>query len=353
MRLRRVRLRDGDEFSVAVQDGDRWVPVIPALARHRAEQRGDLPGLAAVARDVVAFCAEREVILPELNRLLAFLREEDVDLDDTFRPEALLPFDPVSFRDFMLYEKHALDAARGYARRFMPAASKLISLYEAVLRRPPAFLHPKPIWYEKPIYYMGSHVNFFADGDELPWPSYSNAFDYELELGAVVCRPLRNATPDEALRAIGGFVVVNDLSARDVQYPEMKSGFGPVKSKNFANAMSADLVTVDEILPRVTELDAVVRINGKPCGRGNTAGMQHSLGEMVAYASLGERVIPGELLSTGTIPGCSGMETGHWLSPGDEIELELEGIGTLRNLIGAPGESAKIDPPWGARRAQG
>jgi 2-keto-4-pentenoate hydratase/2-oxohepta-3-ene-1,7-dioic acid hydratase in catechol pathway len=111
-----------------------------------------------------------------------------------------------------------------------------------------------------------------------------------------------------------------------------------VKAKNFANAMSVELVTADEILPRVSELDVAVRINGKPCGRGNTAGMQHSLGEMVAYASLGERVLPGELLSTGTIPGCSGMETGQWLSPGDEIELEIERIGTLRNHIGQPGE---------------
>ena len=161
--------------------------------------------------------------------------------------------------------------------------------------------------------------------------------DYELELGAVICRPLHDATPEQALQAIGGFVVVNDLSARDVQYPEMTSGFGPVKSKNFANAMSAQLVTADEILPRVAELDVAVRINGEPCGRGNTAGMQHSIGEMVAYASVGERVVPGELLATGTIPGCSGMETGQWLHAGDEIELEIQGVGTLRNVIGAPG----------------
>jgi 2-keto-4-pentenoate hydratase/2-oxohepta-3-ene-1,7-dioic acid hydratase in catechol pathway len=116
----------------------------------------------------------------------------------------------------------------------------------------------------------------------------------------------------------------------------MTSGFGPVKSKNFANAMSAELVTADEILPRLTELQAEVRINGSSRGRGNTAGPQHSLGEMVAYASLGERVLPGELLATGTIPGCSGMETGQWLSPGDEIELDIAGIGTLRNVIGTP-----------------
>ena len=230
------------------------------------------------------------------------------------------------------------------ARRFMPAAARFISLYEAVFGRSPALLHPKPIWYEKPIYYMGSHVNFFADGDELPWPSYTRALDYELELGAVVCRPLYDATPEQALAAIGGFVVVNDLSARDVQYPEMKSGFGPVKSKNFANAMSAELVTADEILPRVNELDVGVRINGMPCGRGSTAGMQHSIGEMVAYASLGERVVPGELLSTGTIPGCSGMETGQWLSPGDEVELTIDGVGTLRNDVGRPAARPRTVP---------
>lgn len=336
MRLRRVRLRDEEGFSVALRDGNRWVPVVPALARHRAEQGGDLPGLAAVARDVVAFCAELEGIRSEVNRLLGFVRERKIDLESSFHPEALLPFAPLSFRDFMLYEEHAIAAARGMARRFMPAAWRLVSLYESVFRRPPALLRPKRIWYEKPIYYMGSHVNFFADGDVLPWPSYTRALDYELELGAVICRPLHDATPEQALQAIGGFVVVNDLSARDVQYPEMTSGFGPVKSKNFANAMSAELVTADEILPRVAELDVAVRINGEPCGRGNTAGMQHSLGEMVAYASLGERVFPGELLSTGTIPGCSGMETGQWLSPGDEIELEIDGVGTLRNVIGTP-----------------
>jgi 2-keto-4-pentenoate hydratase/2-oxohepta-3-ene-1,7-dioic acid hydratase in catechol pathway len=307
---------------------------VPALAGHRAERGADLPGLAAVARDVVAFCAELKGIRAEVDKLLEFVREESVDLESTFHPEALLPFAPVSFRDFMLYEEHAIAAARGMVKRFMPRAWRLMSAYESVFGKPPARMRPKPIWYENPIYYMGSHINFFADGETLPWPAYSQALDYELELGAVICRPLHDASPDQALEAIGGFVVVNDVSARDVQYPEMTSGFGPVKSKNFANAMSAEVVTADEILPRVEALDVAVRINGKPCGRGTTAGMQHSLGEMVAYASLGERVLPGELLATGTIPGCSGIETGHWLAPGDEIELEIAGVGTLRNVIG-------------------
>ncbi|MBT8452561.1 MAG: fumarylacetoacetate hydrolase family protein [Deltaproteobacteria bacterium] len=339
MRLRRVRLRENGGFSVALRDGDRWIPVVPALARHRAERAAELPGLAAVARDVVAFCAELENIRVEVDQLLELVRAENLELESTFHADALLPFAPVSFRDFMLYEEHAIAAARGMVKRFMPGAWRFVSAYESVFGTLPARMRPKPIWYEKPIYYMGSHINFFADGDTLPWPAYTSALDYELELGAVICRPLHDASPEQALRAIGGFVVVNDVSARDVQYPEMTSGFGPVKAKNFANAMSTELVTADEILPRITELNVEVRINGTSCGLGTTAGMHHSIGEMAAYASLGERVIPGELLATGTIPGCSGMETGQWLAPGDEIELKIDGIGTLRNVVGTPAAS--------------
>ena len=152
MRLRRVRLRDDEGFSVAIRDGDRWVPVVPALARHRAQQGADLPSLAAVARDVVAFCGELEGLRSEVSRLLEFARERKIDLERSFHPEALLPFAPLSFRDFMLYEEHAIAAARGLVRRFMPAAWRVVSLYESVFRRPPARLRPKRIWYEKPIY---------------------------------------------------------------------------------------------------------------------------------------------------------------------------------------------------------
>lgn len=336
MRLRRVRLQEEDGHSVAVWDGGCWVPLVPALAHYAAQGRSDLRVLEDVSRDVVALCAEVPERRSEIHRLLDFVREEKLALERSFRLDPVLPFNPVSFRDFMLYEQHAIAAARGLVRRFMPAASRVVSAYELVLRRPPRALRPKPLWYDRPIYYMGSHINFFTDGDRIPWPAYTRALDYELELGVVVCRPLHNATPEEALEAIGGFVVVNDFSARDVQYPEMTSGFGPVKAKNFANAMSTELVTADEVLPSVTELDVEVRINGGTRGRGNTAGAQHSLGEMVAYASLGERLVPGELLATGTIPGCCGMETGQWLAPGDEIELTIEGVGSLRNVVGTP-----------------
>ena len=307
-----------------------------ALEIFRQRTGGDFPGVAAVADDLIGLCEQREALQRDIDRLLAFVADEAIDLSASVDPTPIVPFTPRSFRDFMLFERHAIDAARGWARKFRPGAARMVGLYETLFRRPPNILKPDKIWYEKPIYYMGSHINIYTEGDELPWPSYTQALDYELELGAVICRPIKDAAPEEALAAIGGFVVVNDLSARDVQFAEMKSVFGPVKAKNFANAIGAEVVTADEVLPHVDGLAATVTVNGDYWGGGDTSGMQHSIGDMIAYASLGERLEPGELLSTGTIPGCSGMEVGRWLSPGDEIEFTLEKVGSLRNRIGSP-----------------
>lgn len=138
-------------------------------------------------------------------------------------PEAgsTLPLQPRSFRDCSLYEQHWIQSSRGYARRFMPAASAVTTLYERVLRRPfPAF-KPHPLAYRQPVYYFGNHLSFVPSGTPMRTPRFTQALDYELELGAVLCKPLLNASPQEALAAIGGFVVVNDWSARDIQRREM------------------------------------------------------------------------------------------------------------------------------------
>ncbi len=329
MRLRRVRLDRA--HSVAIEHQGRWIPLRPALERVAPT---DFTPLRQVAHDVVAFLGAGQVARQEAARLLDQVAGLDLP-DPDLTP--ILPFQPLTFRDFMLYEQHAIDAAKGLARRFLPKVWPVLRLYERVTGKPHPKLRPKPIWYEKPIYYMGTSVNFYTEGDTIPWPSYTRALDYELELGVVIASPLHNATPQEALQAIGGFVVINDFSARDVQYAEMTSGFGPVKAKNFANGMSVAVVTADEVLPYVDQLSVQVTVNGEVWGQGTTAGPQHSLGAMVAYASLGEKVLPGEVMAGGTIPGCSGMETGRWLSPGDEITLTIERVGSLTNRIGLPG----------------
>lgn len=249
--------------------------------------------------------------------------------------EGALPFQPASFRDFMLYERHAIDAARGYVRRFMPAVYPFTRAVEALTRRPfPAF-RPKPLWYQQPTYYFGNHLNFVPSGTPIRCPSYSRALDYELELGFVLGRPLLNARPDEARQAIAAFVVLNDISARDVQRAEMASGFGPQKCKHFLSSMSVVAVTADELLGEVDRLQASISINGQEICRTSTAGMQHGLGEVLAHASRDEPLYPGELFGTGTLPGGSGLENGHWLRPGDRLRLRIERIGEIEHEVQA------------------
>lgn len=245
----------------------------------------------------------------------------------------LLPFQPVSFRDFMLYEQHNIDAARGLIRRFHPGLYRLTSLYERVTGRPVPQFKPKPLFYQQPIYYMSNAQTFVPTGTPVAIPDYSQALDFELEIGFVLAAPLFNATPEKAAEAIGAFVVLNDFSARDVQRPEMLSGFGPQKSKHFASSMSDTAVTADEILPRVNSLTGSVALNGAVVSTVSSAGMQHSLGEVLAHASRSEPLYPGELFGTGTLPGGSGMETGHWLLPGDTLTLTLDGIGRIEHSI--------------------
>jgi 2-keto-4-pentenoate hydratase/2-oxohepta-3-ene-1,7-dioic acid hydratase in catechol pathway len=170
------------------------------------------------------------------------------------------------------------------------------------------------------------------DGAPVPWPTYTDRLDYELELGIVIASPTIDASPELALQAVGGFVLVNDVSARDVQYEELTGPFGPVKSKNFANVMGSIVVTPDEVLPHLdTGLRAEVRVNGEVWGTGSTANMHHSIGDIVAYTAMGEHLTPGELLATGTIPGCCGVEVDRWVRPGDKVRLELERVGSLEN----------------------
>ena len=247
-----------------------------------------------------------------------------------------LPFQPRSLRAFSLWEDHMVASARVLAKRFFPPpAGKVTSAFERVTRRTFPKFKPPPMFYEHPLFYMGNHTSFHADGAEVIYPHTTEFLDFELELGFVLKHPVRDASPEEGRAAIGGFVLVNDWSARDVQVDELRRGvFGPVvKSKSFANSMGAVLVSADEVLPRWDRLHGRVSVNGEQWCEGTSAGAQHDPGAMVAYASAGEGLDTGDLLSSGTLPGCCGLEHDRWLKPGDLVEMELEGVGTLANRV--------------------
>ena len=279
--------------------------------------------------DILAFYKENPgIIVDKIADEKASLEQIDISLFDTE-----LPFQPLSYRDFMLYEEHYINAKRGFVKKYMPALSTIINIYERVANKTFPKLKPEKRWYEYPIYYLGNHLTFVKEGSVIETPPYTKELDYELELGAVLCKPIRNASEEEAKDAIGGFVVFNDFSARDVQADEMKCGFGPMKAKNFANSISSIVVTADEILPNIDKLQVKVFINNELIMESDTRNMHYSLAEAVAYASWEEQLFPGEFVGTGTVPGCTGIENGQMLKSGDSIRLEIKEIGTLENRV--------------------
>lgn len=247
--------------------------------------------------------------------------------------DALLPFTPLSFRDFLLSERHNVDAARGMVRRFYPASWRIASGYERITHTTfPAF-RPKKLFYRQPIYYMSNAMTIAPSGTPVAFPGYSRGLDFELEIGFALKAPLLNATPAAALAAVGAFVLLNDFSARDVQRAEMSSGLGPQKSKHFLSSMSATAVTADDVLPRIDRLTGTVELNGHTVSTVDSTGLQWGIGDVLAHASRDEQLLPGELFGLGTLPGGSGMETGNWLRPGDTLRLVLDGIGEVEHRI--------------------
>lgn len=244
-----------------------------------------------------------------------------------------IPIQPASFRDFMLFEKHVIDSTRGYVKRFLPKLFKLTNTVEKITGTTFKKFKPHQLWYQQPIYYFGNHLNFAACGDNISVPEYTNALDYELEIGAILSRPLRDATVQQAKAAIGGYVILNDLSARDVQKDEMESGFGPQKAKHFQSTMSSQFLTSRDRNVEDGEFTASVLINDKVVSNCSSAGMKYSFAEAIAFASRSEQLHTGELFGSGTLPGGSGMETGHWVVPGDVLTLKVDQIGELSNKI--------------------
>jgi 2-keto-4-pentenoate hydratase/2-oxohepta-3-ene-1,7-dioic acid hydratase in catechol pathway len=247
--------------------------------------------------------------------------------------DCVLPFQPLSVRDFSLSEQHNINAAHGYARRFMPGAARLARGVETLTRRPLAALRPNRLWYEQPIYYLNNPMTFVPSGTPVAFPPYTQALDYELQLAFVISEPLLNAAPEQAERAVGAFAVMCDFSARDVQIPEMKSGMGPQKAKHFLSSLADQAVSADVLLPHWRELEGTVTVNGQILAHPHTADSRFGLGDLLAHASAGEQLLPGEVFSIGALSAGSGMEISRWLAHGDELELDLPGVGRISHII--------------------
>ena len=192
----------------------------------------------------------------------------------------------------------------------------------------------------QPIYYKANRFAVIGTDEDVIWPSFSKALDFELEFGCYIARKSKNVASEAARECIFGYTIFNDVSARDAQALEMPGMLGPAKSKDFdtANVMGPCLVTADE-LEDPYNLTMIARVNGEEWGRGNSRDMYWKFEDVIAHISRSETLYPGEFLGSGTVGNGCGFEQMKYLKAGDVVELEVEQIGVLRSRIVRP------DPP--------
>lgn len=183
-----------------------------------------------------------------------------------------------------------------------------------------------------PICYKCNVDTIIGPDEPLLWPGYTEQLDFELELGFFTSGHGRDLTPDEASGLIAGVTIFNDVSARDIQMFEMTMTIGPSKGKDFCTAMGPCVLTMDEV--DEWNITMTARVNDEVWASGTTEHRQFSFAEVLAWASLSEDVYPGEFLALGTVGGGCGLELDRWIQPGDVVELEASGVGTLRNTVG-------------------
>ncbi|MFE9860687.1 fumarylacetoacetate hydrolase family protein [Streptomyces sp. NPDC005780] len=295
--------------------------------------------------------------LPGVSSLTALLRETDglpgllaagaAALDAPAGPQVpqvrlLPPLQPSSIRDFVTFEEHV----------------------EGVRRSVDGVAGVPEQWYAAPTFYFTNPHAVYGPGQDVPVPPGSAVLDFELEVGAVIGREGRDLTPAQARDHIVGYTVFNDWSARDLQSAEMKVGLGPCKGKDTATTLGPYLVTVDELEP-FRDVDGFLRlaltaeINGVTVGTDLLSNMSWTFEEMTAYASRGTRVVPGDVLGSGTcgnggclaeLWGLRGEQTPPPLRPGDTVSLTVEGLSTLTSTV-VPG-TVPHPLPAGRRRGR-
>ncbi len=291
-------LHDGRQ-QVGVLDDERLRPIDVASL---IDVLGDLPGAAALAGPAGPHVSE--------VRLLA-------------------PLQPPTVRDFVTFEEHVegMRAGAGVPEQ----------------------------WYAAPTFYFGNPYAVIGPHDDVPVPPGSQLLDFELEVAAVISREGRDLTPEQARDHIAGYTIFNDWSARDLQTAEMAVGLGPCKGKDTATTLGPGLVTPDE-LEHHRDADGLLRlaltaeVNGRVVGSDLLSNMSWTFEEMVAYASRGTAVRPGDVLGSGTCGngGCLAELWGrgaerHPLRPGDVVTLTVEGIGAVSTTV-VPGAEVRPLP---------
>lgn len=272
--------------------------------------KGELPN------HLIELIKNQEEYMDMISRINKKLTNLDSYSINDIRLTAPLP-KPPSFRDFVAFETHVKNATK--------RSGDTVALE----------------WYEMPIFYFSNTNAMKGTNEEVKRPAKCSRLDYELEMACIIGREGRNIRAEEAEEYIFGFTILNDWSARDIQMKEMKVLLGPAKGKDFATSIGPYIVTKDELEPYRLEdkydLEMTAAVNGKILSRGNFKDIYYSFGQMIERASEEVTLYPGDIIGSGTVGfGCImelGPETHRWLEPGDEVELTITGLGSLKNKI--------------------
>lgn len=239
---------------------------------------------------------------------------------------------PNQIRDFANYELHVRQAIASSlklrANATADPAAALTKFYANGLDAIPQ------IWFDQPLYFKGNPMSVIGPDEDVIWPGYAKLMDYELELAVVIAGPVRDLTRSNAVDAIFGYTIFNDFSARDAQARETQFRLGPAKGKDFdtGNAIGPVIATPDEI-PDPNALTMIAKVNGEERVRTHSGGMQHSIIDTLVHVSQSETLYPGDLFGLGTVGNGCGYESLTFLNEGDVVELEIGGIGKLRNRL--------------------
>jgi fumarylacetoacetate (FAA) hydrolase len=231
-----------------------------------------------------------------------------------------LPLPPVrSIRDFYAFEQHVKTCR----------AHRSLGMVEE--------------WYQIPVFYFSNTASVIGHGDPVYPPKSTQELDFELELALVIGSPASDlADDDSAMDCVAGFTIYNDWSARDLQRAEMKVGLGPSKGKDFANALGPQLVPMDALRDRYRDgrldLEMEAWINGRCVSKANASSMYWTWPQLLAHASRDTRLLPGDVIGSGTVgSGCilelTPEAVGGWLQCGDRVQLKIEGLGVLENRV--------------------
>lgn len=247
------------------------------------------------------------------------------------------PLQPPTMRDAVTFEEHV----EGVVKSVAEGSGEVV-----------------PEWYAAPTFYFTNPYSVVGPHDDVPIPPGSHAFDFELEVAAVVGADGASLSPESAGEAIFGYTILNDWSARDLQAREMKVQLGPAKGKDSASTLGPWLVTADELEPYrdadgFLALEMRVLVNDEEVGRDLLSNMGWPFQEIVAYASRGTWVRAGDVIGSGTCGngGClaelwgrSGAIVPPPLQPGDVVEMTVEGLGAIRNRVVAGSELPPVAP---------